>query len=231
VSSKWLALVALLVTLSAAGQPVVVELFTSQGCSSCPPADALVGELARRPGVIALAYHVDYWDELGWKDRFSIPEAGQRQRGYVKRLARSGLFTPQIVVSGDTSLVGSNRAAVESAVAEDRDALAVVLSRAGGALHIQFPEAWREPMEVHLITYMREAASKVDAGENARRTLRHFNVVRSFKTLGTWSGKPQRMTVLIAGLPQESDAVAVILQRKNQGAVSGAATLALASSE
>jgi hypothetical protein len=226
-SSKWLALVASLVTLSATGQPVVVELFTSQGCSSCPPADALVGELARRPGVIALAYHVDYWDELGWKDRFSIPEAGQRQRGYVRRLVRSGLFTPQIVVSGDTSLVGSNRAAVESAVAEDRDALAVVLSRAGGTLHIQFPEAWREPMEVYLISYMKEATSKVDAGENARRTLTHFNVVRSFKTLGTWSGKPQRMTVPIAGLPQESDAVAVILQRKNQGAVSGAATFAL----
>lgn len=225
--SKWFALLALLVTLNAAGQPVVVELFTSQGCSSCPPADALVGELARRPGVIALAYHVDYWDELGWKDRFSIPEASQRQRGYVRRLARSGLFTPQIVVSGDTSLVGSNRAAVETAVAEDRDAIAVVLSRAEGTLHIQFPEAWREPMDVYLITYVREATSKVDAGENAHRTLTHFNVVRSFKALGTWSGKPQRMTVPIAELPQESDAVAVILQRKKQGAVAGAASFAL----
>lgn len=226
-SSKWLALLASLVTMSATGQPVVVELFTSQGCSSCPPADALVGELARRPGVIALAYHVDYWDELGWKDRFSIPEASQRQRGYVRRLARSGLFTPQIVVSGDTSLVGSNRAAVEAAVAEDRDALAVVLSRKGDDLHIQFSEAWREPMDVYLITYIREATSKVAAGENARRTLKHFNVVRSFKTLGTWNGKPQRMTVPIAGLPQESDAVAVVLQRKNQRAIAGAATFAL----
>lgn len=225
--SKWLAFIALLVTLNAAGEPVVVELFTSQGCSSCPPADALVGELARRPGVIALTYHVDYWDELGWKDRFSIPEASQRQRGYVRRLARSGLFTPQIVVCGDTSLVGSNRAALETAIAEDRDALAVVLSRAGGALQIHFPEAWREPMDVYLISYIGQVTSKVDAGENARRTLTHFNVVRSFKTLGTWSGKPQRMTVPIAGLPQESDTVAVILQRKDQGAIAGAATFSV----
>src|SRR5688500_10287761 len=119
-----LALVALLLSAGVAAQPVVVELFTSQGCSSCPPADEFLGELARRPGIIALAYHVDYWDELGWKDRFSIPAASQRQRGYVKRLSRAGAFTPQIVVSGDTSLVGSNRVEVERAIEGDRDALA-----------------------------------------------------------------------------------------------------------
>ena len=100
----------------AAPTPVVVELFTAQGCSSCPPADALLGALARKPNIIALAYHVDYWDELGWKDPFSIPAAAQRQRGYVKRLAKSGAFTPQAVVSGDTSLIGSNRAEMKAAV-------------------------------------------------------------------------------------------------------------------
>ena len=225
--SRWLALLGVLLSASAAAQPVVVELFTSQGCSSCPPADVLLGELARRPGIVALAYHVDYWDDLGWKDRFSLPEATQRQRGYVKRLAKSGAFTPQVVVSGDTSLVGSNRAAVEQAIAGDRDALAIVLSKAGGNLQIHFPEAWREPMDVYLATYLSEATDKIASGENARRTLKHFNVVRSFKRLGTWNGKPQRMTVPLAGLPRDASAVAVILQRKNQGAVAGAATLAL----
>lgn len=223
----WLALIGLLLSAGAVAQPVVVELFTSEGCSSCPPADVLLGELARRPDIIALAYHVDYWDDLGWKDRFSIPEATQRQRGYVKRLARSGPFTPQVVVSGDTSVVGSNRTAVEDALAGDRDALAVVLSKAGNNLQIQFPEAWRESMDVYLVTYLSEATAKIASGENARRTLKHFNVVRSFKRLGTWNGKPQRMAAPLASLPRDASAVAVILQRKNQGAIAGAATLAL----
>lgn len=225
--SMWLALLGLLLSASAVAQPVVVELFTSQGCSSCPPADVLLGELARRPNIIALAYHVDYWDDLGWKDRFSMPEATRRQQGYVRRLARSGPFTPQVVVSGDTSLLGSDRAAVERAIAGDRDALAIVLSKSEGNLQIQFPEAWREPMDVYLVSYLSEATAKIERGENAHRTLKHFNVVRSFKRLGTWNGKPQRMVAPIAALPRDASAVAVILQRKNQGAVAGAATLAL----
>lgn len=223
----WLALLGLVVSTSAVAQPVVVELFTSEGCSSCPPADALIGELARRPGVIALAYHVDYWDDRGWRDRFSLPESTQRQRGYVRRLEKSGAFTPQIVVSGDTSLVGSNRAAVEKAVAGDRDALRMSLSREGDRLHIYFLEAWRESMDVFLVSYLKEATARIDGGENAHRTLKHFNVVRSFKKLGTWNGRPQRMAAPLAELPRDASAVAVILQRKNQGAVAGAARLTL----
>ena len=224
---KWLVLLGALLAAGAVAQPVVVELFTSQGCSSCPPADALLGELARRPGIIALAYHVDYWDDQGWKDRYSMPEATQRQQGYVKRLARSGPFTPQVVVSGDTSLVGSNRAAVERAIAGDRDTLAVGLSKSGSNLQIEFTEAWREPMDVYFVTYLAAATSKIERGENAHRTLKHFNVVRSFKRLGAWNGKPQRMTVPLAAVPRDASAAAVILQRKNQGAVAGAATLVL----
>lgn len=225
--TKWLLLLGLLLSVAAVAKPVVVELFTSEGCSSCPPAEVLLGELARKPGIVALAYHVDYWDHLGWKDRFSIPEASQRQQGYVRRLAKSGPFTPQVVVSGDTSLVGSNRGAVKEAIAGDRDALAIMLSQAEGNLQIQFTEAWREPMDVYLVTYLSEATAKIKRGENARRTLKHFNVVRSFKRLGTWNGKPQRMAAPLAGLPRDASAVAVILQRKNQGAIAGAATLAL----
>jgi hypothetical protein len=206
---------------------VVVELFTSEGCSSCPPADALVGELAKRPGVVALSYHVDYWDDRGWKDRFSLPEATQRQRGYVRRLSKSGAFTPQIVVSGDTSLVGSNRPELEKAVAGDRDSLGLSLSKEGNSLHIYFLEAWREAMDVYLVSYLKEATANIESGENAQRTLKHFNVVRSIERLGTWNGRPQRMVAPLAKLPRDASVVAVILQRKNQGAVAGAATLAL----
>lgn len=227
IARAWLALLGLGISAVAFARPVVVELFTSEGCSSCPPADALVGELARRPGVIALAYHVDYWDDRGWQDRFSLPEATLRQRGYVRRLEKSGAFTPQIVVSGDTSLVGSNRTAVERAIAGDRDSLRMSLSQEGDNLHIYFLEAWRESMEVYLVSYLKEATARIETGENAHRTLKHFNVVRSFQKLGTWNGRPQRMVAPLADLPRDASAVAVILQRKNQGAVAGAATFTL----
>jgi len=220
----WLAL---LFSVEAAARPVVVELFTSEGCSSCPPADALLGELARKPGVVALAHHVDYWDDLGWKDRWSLADSTRRQQGYIKRLSRSGPFTPQVIVSGDTSVVGSNRVAVEQAVAGDRDTLAMALSKSGNTLQIDFKEAWRESMDVYLVSYLREVTSKIERGENAARTIKHSNVVRSFKRVGTWNGKPQRMTAALAGLPSDASAVAVLLQRKNQGAIAGAATLEL----
>jgi hypothetical protein len=223
----WLTLLSLVASAGALAQPVVVELFTSEGCSSCPPADALLGELAKKPGVIALAYHVDYFDDQGWKDRFAIPESTLRQRGYIRRLSRSGAFTPQIIVSGDTSLVGSNRTEVERAVKGDRDTLKLSLAKEGTNLHVNFLEAWRESMDVYLVSYLTDATAKIESGENAHRTLKHFNVVRSFQRLGTWNGKPQRMVASLASLPRDASVVAVILQRKNQGAVAGAATLAL----
>lgn len=222
------------IALSAAGlcnaagaAPVVVELFTSQGCSSCPPADALLGEVARRPDVIALAYHVDYWDDLGWKDPFSIPEATQRQRGYVRRLSRAGAFTPQAVVSGDTSFVGSNRAAMNKALAESRDTLGIALSRSSSHLLIDLTDRWREPMDVYAVSYLREASTAIARGENARRTLREYNIVRSLKRIGRWAGAPQQMRIALAEFPKDASAVAILLQRQNQGAIAGAATLAL----
>ena len=212
---------------TATAQPVVVELFTSQGCSSCPPADALLGEVARKPNVIALAYHVDYWDNLGWKDRFSLPQATQRQQGYVRRLARSGPFTPQVVVSGDTSFVGSNRAAMTKALAEKRDGLAISLARSQSQIHIKVTEAWHEPMDLYVVSYLNEARATIRSGENANRTLGHFNVVRSFRKLARWNGTPQQYAMPVASLPKDATAVAVLLQRSGQGAIAGAATLSL----
>lgn len=229
-SRKLVTLLAIIGTLcgtTAAGTPVVIELFTSQGCSSCPPADALLGEWARQPNIVALAYHVDYWDDLGWKDPFSIPEAAQRQRGYVKRLSRSGAFTPQAVVSGDTSLIGSNRAELQQAIAAERDALAIVLSKAGPYLSVRLPERWNEPMDVYAVSYLAEATTQVRRGENARRSLTEVNIVRSFKQLGRWNGQPRTLKVPLASFPRDATAVAVLLQRPGQGAIAGAATLAL----
>src|SRR5678815_1789072 len=100
---------------SAAAHPVVLELFTSQGCSSCPPADALLGRLARRPDVIALAWHVDYWNSLGWRDPYASRQATDRQRAYARQLGQ-GVFTPALVVGGQAIVVGSDRAAVDSAI-------------------------------------------------------------------------------------------------------------------
>ena len=222
-----LAIFAMLPALASAAIPVVVELFTSQGCSSCPPADALLGELSRKPNIIALAYHVDYWDELGWKDPFGIPEATERQRGYVRRLAKSGAFTPQAIVSGDTSLIGSNRSEMQAAIAADRDALAITLSRVGASLSIDIAEPWSEPMDLYIVSYLDRATTHIGRGENARRSLQEFNIVRSFKRLGRWNGKPQKMSVLLATLPSDATSVAVLLQRPGQGAIAGAAALSL----
>src|SRR5205814_1096869 len=115
------------VTAQAETRPVVVELFTSQGCSSCPPADRLLSELAERPDVIALGLHIDYWDDLGWKDPLSSPEATARQRDYARQFGRRQVYTPQLVVDGTEEAVGSDRAAVLQALKQTkRDTLAPV---------------------------------------------------------------------------------------------------------
>ena len=213
--------------VEAGAAPVVVELFTSQGCSSCPPADKLLAEVAKKPDVVALADHVDYWDERGWRDPFSLPEATQRQRGYVRKLSRAGAFTPHVVVSGDTSFLGSDRSSMNQSLSQQRDALAVALSKTGANLQIDLTERWREPMDVYVVAYLNEATTKIGRGENANRAAKEVNIVRSIKRLGKWNGKPQQMKVPLATLARDATHVAVLLQRPGQGAITGAATLSL----
>jgi hypothetical protein len=162
--------------------PVLLELFTSEGCSSCPAADALLAELAKDPGVVALEMHVDYWDDLGWKDPFSQALFSERQSTYAVRLGRRGVYTPQVVVNGAAEGVGSDRgriAALRVAARPPAARLALVATRVGDALDIQAgaPEA---PAGAELVVAIAESglATQVQRGENAGRRLAHGAVVR-----------------------------------------------------
>jgi hypothetical protein len=160
-----------------ASNPVVLELFTSQGCSSCPPADALLGELSHEHGVIALAWHVDYWDALGWRDPYARREWTERQRKYAKALSGE-VYTPALVVNGATMLVGSDRSAVRRAIDQaSPPSVSVVLRGTPAGIDVEIaPTA--TPVTGQLITYDTEQTTQVGAGENMGHGLREYRVVR-----------------------------------------------------
>jgi hypothetical protein len=155
----------------AASGPVVLELFTSQGCSSCPPADALLGELARESGVIALAWHVDYWNNLGWRDPFARSDWTERQKAYARHL-NDEVYTPALVVNGAAMVVGSDRSAVRGVIARAGQVVPAALR--------QVPEPGVEGAGLTglLVTYDAEHATPVGAGENQGRRLVEYRVVR-----------------------------------------------------
>jgi hypothetical protein len=208
--------------------PAVVELYTSQGCSSCPPADAVLGELAQMPNVIALAFHVDYWDNIGWPDHFALAGAVQRQRRYVETLGLSSAFTPQAVVDGRRSFVGSNKSRIVAALVEPRDTIPITLELARGVLTVTVPERLdRSGYEVSLAAYLPQAQTRVGRGENSGRTLTEFNIVRQFRTLGPWNGRQAVFRVPLDAMPADATRVAILLQRAEQGPIAGSATVAL----
>jgi hypothetical protein len=190
----------------------VVELFTSEGCSSCPPADAVLVELANRPDILALSFHVDYWDRLGWKDPFSSREATQRQERYKTLLDLATVYTPQIVVDGRWQAVGSDRDAVERvldvarrdhanmpiSLTIDRNNAQIRLSAVGGPV----------PASVLLIGFDRRHVDKVKGGENGGRTLAHADVVRGVEEFG--SAKE-----IATPIRWQCDRVAAIVQAKD----------------
>jgi hypothetical protein len=209
---------------SAAERPVVVELFTSQGCSSCPPADALLGELARRDDVLALAFHVDYWDRLGWKDPYASAEATRRQKAYARLLDSATVYTPQMVVDGRTDVVGSYRGEVLQAIAAARAGAAAVpveLAAQADGLHVRVGDGAARAATLWLVGFDRHHETRVGAGENGGRTLAEWNVVRGFETLGDWRGAATEATVPAARLAGY-ERVAVVLQATD-GAILGAA--------
>jgi len=215
---------------SAPEKPVVVELFTSQGCSSCPPADALLGELASLPNVVALAFHVDYWDDIGWRDRYEIPAAASRQVRYVDTLSLSSAFTPQVVIDGKSSYVGSDRHRILAALAQRQEDVPIGVEVSSSEVIVSLPErAAHNGYDLNAVAYLSEATTAVGRGENTGRTLTEYHIVRQFRRVATWDGKASVLRLPLASFPADATQVAVLLQRGNQGNIVGSAVAALRS--
>ncbi len=206
----------------------MVELFTSEGCSSCPPAEAYVGELAQRADVLALTFHVDYWDDLGWRDRFALPEAVQRQRTYAKVLGLSSVYTPQVVIDGHEDCVGSDRNSIGRSLMQKRGGVAVAVSvREDEVLVDLRAQENVAASDIVLVAYRRTAVSPIGRGENAGRTVKEYNIVRAFHSLGRWDGRARQYRSRVDALPVDATDVAVLVQPLGQAPIIGAAAAAL----
>lgn len=210
----------------AAPAPVVVELFTSQSCSSCPPGDALLAELRRtRPELLPLDFHVDYWNRLGWKDPYSSAAATDRQRRYATALG-SDVYTPQLVVAGASQVIGSDRDAVLAAIAAAEAApsspgVMLGLGLHGAALTIDVG-AGQGQGELVLIGFDDKHTTRVGQGENGGRVLTEVNIVRSLRRLGGWNGAPLHLRAQ----PPAGQHAALLLADPSSGRILAAALLA-----
>jgi len=218
------------VVLTTMPAPIVVELFTSEGCSSCPPANDFLGELQQRQYVLPLSFHVDYWDYIGWKDRFGDPAFTRRQYAYAEAQGSSMVYTPQMIIAGAIDVVGSDRKEVEKALktAYTRNAMyrIQVMREDDGKVVAQFPEApIGVPATVWLVTYQKSAESHVKAGENAGRSLMTYNVVRSLQKVGMWTGAATEieLTLDAAAKANGPDACAIIANQAEHGPIVAAA--------
>jgi hypothetical protein len=208
--------------------PVVLELYTSQGCSSCPPADALLAQLAEVDGVIALALHVDYWDYLGWKDAFGKPQHTARQRAYAKAARSRTIFTPEMVVQGEERLKGHDAERIMKEIARQRALPAeaeITLKRDGDDLEVHIePTGSAEPgaSVVYLVRFIPSEGVDIEGGENAGRSVTYTNIVTDWQTIGEWDGaSPLDLRhEATGGAP-----LAVIVQRAHMGPVVTAAEM------
>ncbi len=227
--------VAIVVVTSAAraeerGGPVVVELFTSQACSSCPPADRLLGELAAREGVIAMSLPVDYWDHLDWEDTLGRAEHSERQRWYARQLGQPNVFTPQIVVNGRIGLIGSRVEAVEDAVRSAQSGeprVPIEIEMVGNDFRVSIGAAADAgPADILIIPLLSAHTQAIKRGENRGKTITYHNVSRKLMPVGKWKGEAKTITLshdeIMTG---DADACAVILQDMQSGAILGAALL------
>ena len=208
---------------------VVLELFTSQGCSSCPPADALLGKLAKRTDVLPLAFHVDYWDYIGWKDPYGFKEATERQYGYGRSLGLNMVYTPQLVIDGSQDVVGSDEAAIVRGIAAStiRKKLKLsILKDAKGAYKVAIPagEVSAGGASVYIALYDRAHRTEVKRGENEGNLLTEFNIVREWRKIGEWKGVAEEIALNLEPDSSDYDACAVIVQDGDHGPVRGAAS-------
>ncbi len=211
--------------------PVVVELFTSQGCNSCPPADEFLGELAKRDDVIALALHVNYWDYMGWKDTFASEATTARQRTYAMFLGERTVYTPQMVIGGMTHEVGSRRGDVTRAI--DRlhqrtgPYLEIRVRRLEGgkiSVHIPAGELKHRDVVVWLVRYRSASEVEIKRGENRGRTLLYHNVVTDYRELGMWYGDELNLELKVSDLREGGhDGGVILVQEGGAGRIIGAA--------
>lgn len=207
--------------------PVVVELFTSQGCSSCPPADAMLAGLAATPGVLPLSFHVDYWDYLGWADSFARPEFTKRQEGYARASGERALYTPQLIVDGQDTAVAPGPTQLMALIDANRLSPAMVsvqreTTEAGEEIELMPLSDMEGDVGILLVRYAPERKVRVTAGENRGRTVTYVNVVLALDELAEWDGtKPLRLTIRPDGEPDEdfpADARhALLIQKERAG--------------
>jgi hypothetical protein len=217
---------------------VLVELFTSEGCSSCPPADALLARIAREGAggaqVVALSEHVDYWDELGWRDRFSSPTFTRRQEAYVRRLRLTAPYTPQLVVGGRTDVLGSDAGAARRAIAAAaREATGRIDARlvpdASGDVALRVDAAWTPGISADVLVALVQdhATTRVARGENAGRTLGHVSVVRDLRGLGSGVGAFSGRTAVRRVEVPEANRLVIVVQEPDGGPVHAVTSIAL----
>lgn len=210
-----------------AAAPVVVELYTSQGCSSCPPADEALAQLAAHDDVIALSLHVDYWDYMGWKDTFGDPAFSERQKAYARARGHMSVYTPQFIIQGRDIIVGNRPIEIMDRIEAHRDDPEPVDLRLrrlpGGEVEIVLSPRDGAPLgacDVQIAEFLPEATVRVQRGENAGRTIRYANVVRRWERVDTWPGtREKRLRVKLA----DDRPFAVIVQKKGYGPVVAAA--------
>jgi hypothetical protein len=209
----------------ASPRPAIVELYTSEGCSSCPPAEALIEKLATQPGVLPLAFHVDYWDQLGWRDRFSMKQATQRQNDLAHALGLATIGTPQIVVDGGKAVWGVDADNLSRALKAPRTDVPLTLERNERELIVRTPaRAQGEVYDVYVVGYLPHAVTRIGRGENAGRTLTEVNVVRYIRKIGQSSNTAGEWKLPLSSLPADATHVVVFLQKPGHGAIVGAQT-------
>ncbi|TPN32667.1 DUF1223 domain-containing protein [Mesorhizobium sp. B2-3-3] len=205
----------------------VVELFTSQGCSSCPPADAFFAELANKEDIVALAYHVDYWDYLGWKDTLSRKENTERQNDYMRAFGSRSVYTPQAVINGRIHVNGANRGEVNGALARmarvgEGIRVPVKVSRSGDRVIIDAGDAGAGPSDAHIVIVYFEPPQtiKIAQGENTGRKMTYWNAVTDIQTAGMWHGKAQRYELPLSEISKRGGC-AVLLQSVGKDGMPG----------
>lgn len=212
--------------IAARNVPVVVELYTSQGCSSCPPADELLTRLAQKEDILALALHVDYWDYIGWKDEFASPAFTRRQKGYAHVAQRRMIYTPQMVIMGYEDVVGANAAAVMDVVSHYRQTPQPIVLQAeasNGEVTITATVAQDvpqdQPLLVHMATYQPMQTVSITRGELRGHTIDYANVVEELTVVGTWDGRGEFQ----ATVPHQDTAkTAFFVQQGSHGRILGA---------